>query len=75
MMSGALGHEQFDKQDEELEQLRRLVRDLELEVRGRRRRRDREEESASGGGRYGAGTHQSGPHRHWERSRSWEYAD
>ena len=41
-MSGAFGHERFDRRDEELEHLRRLVRDLELEVRGRRWRRDLE---------------------------------
>ena len=49
-MSGALGHNRFDRSDEELERkdtelecLHRLVRDLELEVRGRRQRRDHEE--------------------------------
>ena len=33
-MSGASGHGQFDERDQELERLRRLVRDLELEARG-----------------------------------------
>ena len=33
---GASGHGQFDERDQELERLRRLVRDLELEVKGRR---------------------------------------
>ena len=49
-MSGASGHNCFDKRDKKLEQrdeqlecLRRLVRDLELEVRGRHRRRDHKE--------------------------------
>ena len=49
-MFGALGHNRFDRRDEELERrdtklerLHRLVRDLELEVRGRRQRRDHEE--------------------------------
>ena len=63
IMSGALGHGQFDKRDEELELLHRLVRDLELEVRGRRRRKDpddQEEGSTSGGGCYGVGFNQSG---------------
>ena len=32
-MSGASGHGQFDERDQELERLRRLVRDLELEAR------------------------------------------
>ena len=75
-MLGASGHEHFDKRDEELERLRRLVRDLELKARGRRRRRDREEHaegSTSVRGGYGEASHQSNPHRHWDRSR--EYAD
>ena len=82
-MSGALGHNRFDRRDEELEQrdtelehLHRLVRDLELEVRGRRQRRDHEERgegSTSVGGRYEAGSHQSRSHRH--RDHLWEYVD
>ena len=46
-MSGASGRNNFDRRDEELKQrdeelehLRRLVSDLELEARGRRRRKD-----------------------------------
>ena len=77
-MPGASGHIQFDKKDEELKWLRRLVRDLELEARGRRRRRDRddrEEGSASGGGRYEAGSNQFGSRRHRDRSRSRDYVD
>ena len=35
-MSGASGHGQFNKRDQELERLRKLVRDLELEARVRR---------------------------------------
>ena len=35
-ISGASGRGCFDERDEELERLRRLVRDLELEARGRR---------------------------------------
>ena len=42
IMSGALGHGQFDEKDEELERLRKLVRDLELEAKGKHRRRDRD---------------------------------
>ena len=82
-MSGALGHNRFDRRDEELERrdtelerLHRLVRDLELEVRGRRQRRDHEERgegSTSVGGRYEAGSHQSGSHRH--RDCLQEYVD
>ena len=66
-MSGASGHNRFDKKDkelkrkdEELERLRRLVRDLELEVRGRHQRRDHEERgegSASVKGCYRAWSH------------------
>ena len=65
-MSGALRRNHFDRRDEELKQmdeelkcLHRLVRDLELEVRGRRRRRDNEEQgkgSASMEGHHGAGS-------------------
>ena len=39
-ISEASGHGQLDERDEELERLRRLVRDLELEARGRQQRRD-----------------------------------
>ena len=65
-MSGVSGHNRFNRRDEELEHLGRLVRDLELEARSRHRRRDREERgegSASVGGRYGAKSHQFGSHR------------
>ena len=82
-MSGASGWNCFDKRDEKLEQrdeelkrLRKLVRDLELEMRGRHRRRDHEERgegSASVGGNHGADSHQSGSHCHQDRS--WEYTD
>ena len=61
-MLGALRHGQFDDRDEELEWLRRLVRDLELEARCRRRRRgqnNRERGSASGGNHYGIRSNQS----------------
>ena len=39
-MSGASGHGQRDGRDQELERLRRLVRDLEFEARDWRQRRD-----------------------------------
>ena len=42
-MSGASGHEQFDERDQELERLRKLVRDLEFEARGRCQRRDQDD--------------------------------
>ena len=76
IMLGVSGRECFDRKDEELERLHRLVSDLELEVRGRRQRRDREEPEkglASVGGRYGEGSHRYSSHRHWDRSR--EYVD
>ena len=34
-ISGALRHEQFEERDQEMERLRRLMRDLELEAKGR----------------------------------------
>ena len=40
IISSALGHGQFNERDQELERMRRLVRDLELEARGRHYRRD-----------------------------------
>ena len=40
-MSGASEHGQCDGRDRELERLRKLVRDLELEVRGQRQGRNR----------------------------------
>ena len=36
MISGASGQGQFKERDQEVEWLRRLVRDLELEARGKR---------------------------------------
>jgi len=82
-MSGASGRNCFNRKDEELEQrdeelecLHRLVRDLEFQARGRCQRRDNEdqrERSASVEDHRGAGSHQSGSHWHWDRSR--EYAD
>ena len=66
-MSGASGHNCFDKRDrdEELERLQRLVRDLELQARGRRQRKDhreRRERLASVEDHHGARSHQSGSH-------------
>ena len=40
IISSASGHGQFNERDQELERMRRLVRDLELETRGRHHRRD-----------------------------------
>ena len=40
-ISGVSAHRQYDDRDRELEWLRRLVMDLELEVRGQRQERDR----------------------------------
>ena len=59
-MSRTSGHKSFDRRDEELERLRRLVRDLELEARGRRQRRNREEHvegSTSVGSSHGEASH------------------
>ena len=41
-MLGASGHGQFDERNQELERLRKLVRDLELEAKGKCQRRDRD---------------------------------
>ena len=74
-VSGASGHKQFDKKDEELERLRKLVKGLELEARGGHRRRDRDNReggSDSGGNRYGTRSNQSGSYRRQDRSHSWE---
>ena len=75
-MSTTSGYECFDRRDEELKHLHRLVRDLELEARGRRRRRNHEEHaegSASVRSSHEEASHLSGSHRYKERSR--EYAD
>ena len=42
MISEASGHGQLNERDEELERLCKLVRDLELEVRGEQQRRDQD---------------------------------
>ena len=74
-MSGASRHGKFDERDEELERLRKLVRDLELEARGRHRRRDQNNQkggSASEGDRYGTRSNRSSSHRHRDRSHLWD---
>ena len=75
-MLDASRHERFDRRDEELERLRRLVKDLELEARGRRQKRNREEHTEGLGSVGSSNTeapYQSGSHRHQDQSR--EYAD
>ena len=62
-ISGASGHGQLDKRDQELERLCRLVRDLEFEAKGRRQRRDRdnqENRDGSEGNQCGEGSNQFG---------------
>ena len=69
-MSGASGYGQFDERDEELEWLRKLVRDLELEAKGKRQREDQDNQeggSTSQGDRYGIRSNQSGSRRHRDR--------
>ena len=73
-MSRASGHNCFDKKDEEhdqrdeeLERLRRLVRDLEFQAIGWHQRTDhgeRRESSASVRDPQGARSHQSRSYRH-----------
>ena len=74
-MSSASGHRQFDKRDEELEQLHKLVRDFELEARGGHRRRGRDNQEGRSDSRenhYGTGSNQSGSRQHRDHSHSQE---
>ena len=67
VVSNASGHRQMDERDKELERLRRLVRDLELEARGRHRRRGQDNQargSISGVDCYGTKSDQSSSHQH-----------
>ena len=71
-----LEQEHHDRRDQELERLRRLIRVLELEVRGRRQRRNHNEfpeGSMSIRESHGEASRQSGSCR--SRERSWEFAD
>ena len=71
-MSDVPEHEHHDRRDQELERLRRMVRDSELEVQGRRRRRNHDEHaegSVSVRGSHRELFHQSGSRR------SRDYAD
>ena len=74
-MSGVSGHGQYDDRDRELERLRRLVMDLELEARGRHQERDRHHRQRgndSTGNRGEEGSSQSGTQRFQNRSPSQE---
>ena len=74
-MPAAARHRQFDKRDEELERLRRLVRDLEVEAKGKNWRVDRgnqEKRSNSEGNPYEAEFNHSGSRQCWARSPSRE---
>ena len=71
-----LEQEHHDRRDQELERLRRLIRDLELEVRGRCQRRNHNESpegSMSIRESHGEASRQSGYCQ--SRERSWEFAD
>ncbi|XP_023872623.1 uncharacterized protein LOC111985207 [Quercus suber] len=73
--SVASGHRQHDDRDEELERLRRLVRDLELEAENMHRRRDWDNwgrRSDSGDNHQGTGSNQSRSDHRRERSHSRE---
>ena len=55
-ISGTTGHGQFEEKDQEVEWLRRLVRDLELEARDRCQRKDQDNQERRDdnvGDRYG----------------------
>ena len=74
-ISGASGHGQCDDRDRELERLRKLVIDLELEVRGRRQERDRnhrQRRDDSTGNQGEEGSSQSSTQRFQNRSPSRE---
>ena len=74
-MSGASGHGQRDSRDRELERLRRMVMDLELEARGWRQgrnRNNRERRDDSMGNRGEESSSQFGPQRFQDRSLSRE---
>lgn len=76
IVSGISEHEHRDRRDQEIERLRRMVRNLEIEVRGICRRRNRDEHaegSVSIGGSHGEASRQSSSH--WSRDRSWDYID
>ena len=78
-VSGVSAHRQYDDRDRELERLRRLVMDLELEARGRcqerncnlRQRRNRGEEGSSRSGtqRFQNRSHSQESHRHSRETR------
>ena len=75
MVSGVSGHRQYDDKNRELEQLCRLVMDLELEARGRRQERDhhhRQRRNDSTGDRGEESSSQSGTQRFQNRSPSQE---
>ena len=42
MVSGATGHDQHEERDQEIERLRRLVKDFELEERNRHQGRNQD---------------------------------
>ena len=74
-VSGATGRRRKEERDEEVERLRRLVRGLELVVRGKRQggeRNDRQQEDGIGGNRYEEGSNQSGHRLQQSRSHSRE---
>jgi len=74
-VSDASGHRQLDERDEELERLRKLVRDLELEARGRHQKRDRDNQadrSMTRGDRYSTKSNRSSSHRYRDCSHSRE---
>ena len=64
-VSDASRHRHLNERNEELEWLRRLVRDLEFEARGEHQMRDRDNEaegSMSRGDRYSIGSDRSDSH-------------
>ena len=72
MVLGAMGHEQLEESDREVERLRRLVRDFKFEARNRRQRRDQDNQERRDdnvGDRDGGEFNQSSSHQRRDRSR------
>ena len=68
-MSSASGCNRFDRKDEEFEQKDKKLEHL------RREHKERRERSDSVDNPHGTGSHQSGSHQHWDRSREYEDRD
>ena len=71
IVSGALGHDQYNERDQEIERLRSLVRDFELEGRNRHQRQNqdnRERRDDNVGGRNDEEPNQTSSHQRRDHS-------